>query len=109
MGAVIVLCWIACAALGYFIGRTKNREVLGLLLGLILGIFGVVIILVMGPKAPNAAPTNPGFAPHWGSDPYRRHQLRWWNGIGWSEQVSDNGIASVDPIVLMPPPPSVHQ
>jgi hypothetical protein len=109
MGAVVVLCWIACAALGYYIGRTKNREVLGLLLGLLLGIFGVIIILVMGPKAPDAAVSTSASLPHWGNDPYHRHQLRWWNGSAWTEQVSDSGIASVDPIVPTPPPPFVHQ
>jgi Protein of unknown function (DUF2510) len=105
MGAVVVLCWIASAALGYFIGRTKGREVAGLLLGLGLGLIGVVIILLLRPKSLATAPSDPASLPRWGSDPYHRHQLRWWNGIGWTEQVSDNGVGSVDPVGIAPPPP----
>lgn len=47
---MIILIWLACAALGYVIGKDKNRETEGLLLGLLLGLIGVVIIALLKPK-----------------------------------------------------------
>jgi hypothetical protein len=34
----------------------------------------------------------------WHPDPTQRHQLRYWDGAAWTDQVSDSGIASTDPI-----------
>jgi hypothetical protein len=36
--------------------------------------------------------------PAWLSDPSMRHQLRYWDGIRWTEHVSDNGASAVDPV-----------
>jgi hypothetical protein len=33
----------------------------------------------------------------WHPDPLNRHQQRYWDGTQWTEHVSDNGVASVDP------------
>jgi hypothetical protein len=41
-------------------------------------------------------------APGWHPDPYRRHELRWWDGAVWSEHVSDQGQAGVDPVGSAP-------
>jgi len=35
--------------------------------------------------------------PGWHPDPFQRHQMRYWDGNGWSEHVSTNGVQSVDP------------
>jgi hypothetical protein len=35
----------------------------------------------------------------WFPDPTQRHEFRYWDGERWSEQVSDRGVASVDPLV----------
>jgi hypothetical protein len=36
--------------------------------------------------------------PAWHPDPTRRHQVRLWDGVQWSDQVSDEGVVSTDPI-----------
>jgi hypothetical protein len=36
--------------------------------------------------------------PGWHPDPAGRHQLRWWDGSGWSEHVSDHGTQGTDPL-----------
>jgi hypothetical protein len=41
--AVVVVIWLVCAGLGWYIGRTKGREVAGAVLGLLLGLIGLVI------------------------------------------------------------------
>ena len=46
-----------------------------------------------GPAVPYAVP------PQWCPDPSGRHELRYWDGVGWSEHVSDRGTASTDPAV----------
>jgi hypothetical protein len=56
-------------------------------------------------------------APGWHPDPYRRHELRWWDGTTWTEHVSDQGVASVDAVGSAPVaaaeagwlPPTVQQ
>lgn len=32
----------------------------------------------------------------WDADPYGRHELRYWDGDGWTEHVSDNGVTATD-------------
>jgi hypothetical protein len=34
----------------------------------------------------------------WHPDPTGRHQYRWWDGTTWSPNVSDDGVASEDPV-----------
>lgn len=45
-------------------------------------------------------------APSWQPDPAHRHEHRWWDGLHWTDHVSDHGVVGVDP--LGPPPPAVH-
>ena len=42
-----LIIWLLCGIIGYMIGEKKNRPVLGLTLGFLLGIIGVIIILVV--------------------------------------------------------------
>jgi hypothetical protein len=45
-----------------------------------------------------AHPPSPLPDAQWFTDPTSRHQLRYWDGTGWTEHVSDDGSPSVDPI-----------
>ena len=44
------------------------------------------------PIAQEAAPAG------WNPDPAGRHAFRYWDGTQWTEHVSDNGVADVDPL-----------
>jgi hypothetical protein len=113
---LIVIVWLGCAALSYVIGNSKGRGTEGALLGLLLGIIGVIIISCLSPKPGFQQPLRRTVAYHppptyvpsgqWAPDPYRRHELRWWNGVTWSDQVSDSGVHTVDPLGAVPPPPT---
>jgi uncharacterized protein YxjI len=35
---------------------------------------------------------------NWYPDPTNRHELRYWDGTAWTDHVSDNGVASTDPV-----------
>ena len=35
----------------------------------------------------------------WASDPFGRHQHRFWNGSAWTDQVANNGVSATDPPV----------
>ena len=55
------------------------------------------------PLAPPAPPTAvvypaPPAPPVWHRDPSGRHELRYWDGVRWTEHVSSAGAQSVDPI-----------
>lgn len=41
-------------------------------------------------------PTSGMMAAGWYPDAATRHELRYWNGAGWTEHVSDAGVAGVD-------------
>jgi uncharacterized protein YxjI len=39
--------------------------------------------------------------PGWYADPYRRHQVRYWDGSAWTEHVGDEGQQGTDPVDAM--------
>jgi len=52
-----------------------------------------------GSAAPPESPGPPPLAPAgWFADTSSRHQLRYWDGVQWTEHVSDNGVSAVDPV-----------
>ncbi|TLN00168.1 DUF2510 domain-containing protein [bacterium] len=62
----------------------------------------LVVALVVGltrrntrPAPATASPPSPA---SWQADPSGRHQLRYWDGTQWTDTVSDEGLASVDPL-----------
>jgi hypothetical protein len=69
--------------------------------GAMLLLFAVhVLLLLTARSAPAlAAP------PQWAPDPFGRHELRYFDGIRWSEHVSDRGAPSIDPAVPSSAPP----
>ncbi|MGO8860711.1 MAG: DUF2510 domain-containing protein [Acidimicrobiales bacterium] len=48
-----------------------------------------------GWMSPSAPPTVP---PSWQSDPTRRHEVRWWDGVRWTEHVLDGNRPASDPL-----------
>jgi uncharacterized protein YxjI len=44
--------------------------------------------------------------PAWHPDPFGRHQQRWWDGQRWTEHVTTNGTAQLDPPTPAPVVPS---
>ena len=40
----------------------------------------------------------------WLADPTGAHELRYWNGSGWTEHVSDQGTTGQDPLTTELPP-----
>ena len=34
----------------------------------------------------------------WHPDPSGRHEMRYWNGASWTDDVSDAGVAAKDPM-----------
>jgi len=52
-----------------------------------------------GERHPEPAPARWAWSPApmgWFADPYRRHELRYWDGQRWTEHVSDRGTQTVD-------------
>ena len=36
--------------------------------------------------------------PQWHVDPLGRHEMRYWDGSDWTDNVSDNGVIGTDPV-----------
>ena len=47
--AVLVVALLVCAFIGMAVGNSKGRGGLGFLLGLVFGVFGLIVIAVLGP------------------------------------------------------------
>jgi hypothetical protein len=41
--------------------------------------------------------TSSGLAAGWFTDPFVRHEQRYWSGTGWTEHVTDQGVPGIDP------------
>lgn len=98
-----VIFWAAIGAtLGAIIGNTKGRAQDGVLLGLFLGLIGVIIIATLPAKlAAGQGPYQPGTSiVGWHTDPTARHQLRYFDGQRWWDDVLDNGVPGKDPAVM---------
>ena len=48
------------------------------------------------PPPPPDAPPPPAIPASWTPDPTGRHELRYWDGLAWTEHVSDAGVQSTD-------------
>jgi hypothetical protein len=122
---VLVLLWASCGVVGYVIGRAKGRGALGAVLGVFLGVIGVVIIAWLSPAPGHGAhersghtrvgharslarPLRSSWSPlgRWAPDPHGRHRARWWDGGGWTDQVSDGAATFRDPLGSAPTPPA---
>jgi len=89
----------------------------GFVLGFFLGLIGVLIAALLSPTPEHefqkqqqmvammrASGTgyggNAGYQPtngQWAQDPFGRHQLRYHDGLQWTDNVSNNGATSSDP------------
>lgn len=49
------------------------------------------------PAAPPASPPPPPTPAAWAPDPFRRHELRYWDGVQWTHHVSNRGVQAIDP------------
>ena len=109
-GELIILLFIA-ASIGVpiwaIIRAFKSGQTgwaVGILLAMIFGplslVLAIVYLLAIHPK--QTASTDPiasgSAAPAgWLADPSGRHQLRYWDGATWTDQVSNDNVASTDP------------
>jgi hypothetical protein len=97
----------AYVAVGSSITPTIGRT-LGLTIPVVLVLFfgGVALAVVVAVRPRQARGPRPALAPWaqeavpagWFADPGRRHELRYWDGQRWTEQVSDRGARAVDPM-----------
>ncbi len=121
---VLVVLWAGFVAAGYLVGRAKGRGTTGAALGMCFGIIGVAAVAWLrpqpgygphdraaghtrvGPRARRSRPAGSAWSPvgQWAPDPHRRHQMRWWSGAKWTDQVSDGETAFRDPLCTAPTP-----
>jgi uncharacterized membrane protein YeaQ/YmgE (transglycosylase-associated protein family) len=50
---MFLILWVLFVALGGWVGSTKNRTGMGIVLGLLLGLIGVLIIALVPPAEPD--------------------------------------------------------
>ncbi len=109
MAAYILIGGLIFGLVGYLIGDKKGRGTLGGILGFFLGVIGVIIIAVIPPAKSDdrlSIPFDPGAGPGWFNDPHHRYELRYWDGVMWTEHVSNDGLQAVDGWMPPPPPPT---
>lgn len=47
-------------------------------------------------RVPPPPPREAALPARWANDPYRRHELRYWDGTAWTEHVIDAGVQATD-------------
>ncbi|HEY3722710.1 MAG TPA: DUF2516 family protein [Acidimicrobiia bacterium] len=94
--------------------QNKTLWVVLIAVGFVLCAVGLVIDLVyllsIRPQLDRVA-ARPGVAvaqvaavapvapqPGWYPDPHARHELRWFDGLRWTEHVSDGGVTATEPV-----------
>lgn len=83
-------------AIGAAIGSSKGQTGTGLILGALLGIIGIIILLFMKPRPQTCLAGHTSNVTGWHPDPYHRHELRYFDGISWRDDVCDAGFVSRD-------------
>lgn len=104
----------------------KSESTVVLLGSIVLGVLGIWLVQ-QRPSEDAATPTPMFSAPvavvasaptalhatttaspaQWAPDPYKRHEHRFWNGTGWTDQVADGGVFGIDPATQTPSVPSL--
>lgn len=56
-----IVAWLVFAAIAGYIGHIKHRPVLGLVLGFLIGIFGILVIAIVPAKRPEQIPPPPSY------------------------------------------------
>ena len=114
--AVAIACGYGGRAIMVGKGRSGSNR---FLLGFFLGLLGLLIAALLSPTPEHefqkqqqmmsmmggaqgyrpytAQPGAPAQAGQWAADPFGRHQLRYHDGLRWTESVSNNGVTGFDP------------
>jgi hypothetical protein len=97
LGIIIPIGFVLGLVVGVGGGDANIILVFGGLLDLIA--IGVLIFMIAKPPARAYSAQMPPAAASagaWHADPMGRHQYRYFNGTEWTNQVSDDGVQSVD-------------
>jgi hypothetical protein len=83
--------------------QNKTLWVVLIAVGFLLCVVGVVIDLVyllsIRPQLDRMAAPASGPQPGWYADPYARHQLRYFDGLRWTDNVANGGVPGRDPAI----------
>jgi len=115
---VMIGLTIACGywAKSIMVGKGRSGSS-GFCLGFFLGLLGVLIAALLSPTPEHELRKQqqmmammgsaqgfymgqshpPSQAGQWAADPFGRHQLRYHDGLRWTDNVSNNGAMSTDP------------
>jgi hypothetical protein len=86
--------------------QCKSQSIARLIEAVILGALlctAGVVMLIVGNRHEHAG-ANTTQMPGWYPDPMRRHPLRYWNGMHWTEHVSNGSAVGTDPPYTEQPP-----
>ena len=100
---------------GLLIGKAKGRPVLGFVLGFFFFLIGWLVTACI--PRPKTVTREQKPSRGWYPDPTHAHELRYFDGNNWSDDVADGGQMSTDPIQsvpahivrvaeMVPPPPT---
>jgi hypothetical protein len=97
---MLISSLVVGGGIGLLIGKAKGRPALGFVLGFLLGIIGWIVSALI--PRPQTVTREQKPSRGWYPDPTRAHQLRYFDGNRWSDDVADNGEMTTDPIQNVP-------
>lgn len=105
-----ILIWAAFAFVGWKLGDAKGRPGLGIALGLLLGVFGLLIVALLPSAKPHYATDRWGARPAWQPPPPPPQPAQWvqcpscGRTISGAVAVCGYCQGAVQPSALLPPP-----
>ena len=79
-------------------GALGTTELLVVLLLVVAPMLVVVLVIKAFANRPPTSPAAGSGAARWARDPSHRHELRYWDGVCWTDLVSDQKVESRDPL-----------
>ena len=103
---LVILLGLVAAIVGFAVANARARKQLALAnyeLNHLRPEYARLQQLLVGGSGPAVSPSptsgygaGASIPPQWHPDPTGRHELRFWNGTDWSDDVADRGVASKD-------------
>ena len=100
LAVVLLSSLVVGGGIGLLIGKAKGRPGLGFLLGFVLGTVGWIVIALIPRPQTTTREQKPSRG--WYPDPTGAHQMRYFDGNRWLDDVADDGEMTSDPIQNVP-------
>jgi hypothetical protein len=96
----LVSALVVGGGIGLVIGRARGRPALGFALGFVLGLIGWIVVACI--PRPRTVTREQKPSRGWYPDPTGAHEMRYFDGLRWSDDVANRGQMARDAVRTAP-------